>query len=113
MTSASMSTTGKSSDTSTRSRPKPAVLSATAPAMATVELRVPLTSPLSFGRGGVHFFYDTAAVYDDGESFGNAQWHHGVGTGFFFNVAIIGVRVDVGWDLEGETRFHIENSMKF
>ncbi len=82
-------------------------------AVATVELRVPLTSPLSFGRGGVHFFYDTAAVYNDGESFSGADWHHGVGTGLFFNVAIIGVRLDVGWDLEGGTRFHIESSMKF
>ena len=82
-------------------------------AIATVELRLPLTSPLSFGRGGVHFFYDAATVYNDGESFGDAEWHHGVGTGLFFNFAIIGVRVDVGWDLEGGTRFHIESSIKF
>lgn len=82
-------------------------------AIATVELRIPLTSPLSFGRGGVHFFYDMAAVYDHGESFGDAIWHHGVGAGLFLRVAIIGVRLDVGWDLEGGTRFHIENSMKF
>ena len=82
-------------------------------AIATVELRLPLTSPLSFARGGIHFFYDAATVYNDGESFGDSVWHHGVGTGVFFNVAIVGVRLDVGWDLEGGTRFHIESSMKF
>ena len=82
-------------------------------AIATVELRLPLTSPLSFGRGGVHFFYDTAKVYNDGESFSDSEWHHGVGTGLFFNVAIVGVRFDLGWDLEGGTRFHIGSSMKF
>lgn len=82
-------------------------------AIATVELRLPLTSPLSFARGGIHFFYDAATVYNDGESFGDADWHHGVGAGVFFNVAIVGVRLDVGWDLEGGTRFHIENGVKF
>jgi hypothetical protein len=82
-------------------------------AIATVELRLPLTSPLSFGRGGVHFFYDAATVYDHGEGFAAAEWHHGVGTGLFFSVALVAVRLDVGWDLEGATRFHIESSMKF
>jgi len=81
--------------------------------LAAVELRLPLTSPLSFARGGIHVFYDTGAVYDDGESLGGARFHHAVGTGVFFRVAIIGVRTDVGWDLEGSTRFHIASSVKF
>ena len=82
-------------------------------AHATAELRLPLTSPLSFARGGIHFFYDTGAVYDYGESIGGARFHHGVGTGVFFRAAIIGIRLDVGWDLEGGTRFHIASSVKF
>lgn len=82
-------------------------------ASTTVELRLPVTSPLSFGNAGVHLFYDLATVYDDGESFGDAPWHQGVGGGFFFNVAIVGFRVDLGWDLEGGTRVHFASTMKF
>ena len=82
-------------------------------AVATIELRLPVTSPLSFGTAGFHLFYDLATVYDEGESFGGADWHQGVGGGFFFNVAIIGFRVDLGWDLEGGTRVHFASSMKF
>ena len=82
-------------------------------ALATVELRLPLSKMLSFARSGVHVFYDTGAVYDDGESLRRTRFHHGVGGGMFFRVAIIGVRADVGWDLEGTTRFHIAGSFKF
>ena len=82
-------------------------------ALGTVELRQPLTSPLSFVRAGVHAFYDTGAVYDDGESLGGTRFHHGLGMGVFLRAAIIGVRMDVGWDLEGGSRFHIASSMKF
>ena len=82
-------------------------------AMATVELRLPLSDVLSFARSGVHVFYDTGTVYDDGESLRRARFRHGVGGGFFFRFAIIGVRADVGWDLEGTTRFHIAGSFKF
>jgi len=82
-------------------------------AIGTVELRLPVTSPLSFGRAGVHLFYDGGAAYDYGESLEQATWHHGVGGGFFFRVAMIGLRVDVGFDLEGGTRFHIGSNFKF
>ena len=82
-------------------------------ALTTLELRWPLTSPLSFARAGVHFFWDSGAVYDYGQSFGDAKFHHGVGLGGFFRVAIVSARVDVGWDLEGSTRFHIASGFKF
>ena len=78
-----------------------------------VELRLPLTSPLSFYRAGVHFFYDTGAVFDDGQRLRDAEIHHGVGVGCFLRVAVIGVRADVGWDLEGGTRFHVGSGFRF
>jgi outer membrane protein assembly factor BamA len=82
-------------------------------AHGTVELRLPLTSPLSFSRAGFHFFYDTGAVFADGERLSDAEFHHGVGVGFFFRIAVIGVRADVGWDLEGGTRFHVGSGFRF
>ena len=33
--------------------------------------------------------------------------------GFFFRVAVIGVRADVGFDLEGNARFHFGSGFRF
>lgn len=82
-------------------------------AIGTLELRVPLTTPLSFARAGVHAFVDTGAVHDDGTRLRKTRFHTGVGAGAFFRFAVIGVRVDVGFDLEGNTRWHIASGFKF
>jgi outer membrane protein assembly factor BamA len=82
-------------------------------ALGSVELRLPLTKAASFVRAGVHAFYDVGAVYDDGASLAGASFHHGVGLGAFFRVAFIGARVDLGLDLEGGTRVHVESRVKF
>jgi outer membrane protein assembly factor BamA len=82
-------------------------------ALGTVELRLPLTKATSFVRAGVHAFYDVGAVYDDGESLTGAPFHQGVGLGAFFRIAFIGARIDLGFDLEGGTRVHVESKMKF
>ena len=82
-------------------------------ALGTVELRVPLTDVGSFARAGVHFFYDIGAVYDDGGSLRQARFHDAVGAGAFFRVAVVGVRVDWGFALEGGSRFHVASNFKF
>jgi outer membrane protein assembly factor BamA len=82
-------------------------------ALGTLELRLPLTSVLSFARAGVHFFFDTGAVYDEGGSLRRARFHNGAGFGGFFRIAMIGLRADLGFDLEGGTRFHVGSSFKF
>jgi hemolysin activation/secretion protein len=81
--------------------------------LAAVELRLPLSSPMAFYRAGFHFFYDSGTVYDYGQKLSDATFHHGVGMGFFFRVAVIGVRADVGFDLEGNTRFHFGSGFRF
>jgi outer membrane protein assembly factor BamA len=81
--------------------------------LAAVELRLPLTSPLSFGRVGIHLFFDTGTVYDYGQKLSDAKFYQGVGFGGFFRVAIIGVRADLGFDLEGNIRFHIGSGFRF
>ena len=92
---------------------QPGIFIGDSAALGTVELRQPVTSPLTPLRAGVHAFYDTGAVYNFGESLGGARFHHGLGVGVFLRLAIIGVRMDVGWDLDGGSRFHIASSMKF
>jgi outer membrane translocation and assembly module TamA len=82
-------------------------------ALGSLELRLPLTSVLSLPRAGVHFFFDTGAVYDDGASLRRARFHNGAGFGGFFRIAMIGLRADLGFDLDGGTRFHVASSFKF
>jgi len=82
-------------------------------ALGVVELRVPLTSPLAFYRTGLHVLYNAGAVYDHGGGLGDSEIHHGVGFGGFFFAAIIGVRADIAWDLEGDIRFHIGSGFSF
>jgi outer membrane protein assembly factor BamA len=81
--------------------------------LASAELRLPLTSPLAFYRAGIHFFFDSGTVYDYGQKLSKAKFYQGVGLGGFFRVAVIGVRFDVGFDLEGSTRFHIGSGFRF
>ena len=82
-------------------------------ALGSLELRLPLTSVLSVARAGVHLFFDTGAVYDEGGSLRRARFHNGAGFGGFFRIAMIGVRADLGFDLDGGTRFHVGSSFKF
>jgi len=82
-------------------------------ALATLELRWPVTRLLRVARVGLHFFYDTGTVYDYGDKLRDATWYEGAGVGGFFRVFFITVRADVGWNLRGGTRFHIASKMKF
>ena len=72
---------------------------------ASIELRLPLSSPLATGKTGFLLFYDTAAVWDDGSV--RDQWLKGVGVGVFLDLPVIGgVRFDVGHDLRGGVVVH-------
>lgn len=82
-------------------------------ALATLELRVPLTSTLALRRAGIHVFYDTGSAFEHTIELRKAKFHHGVGFGGFFRIAFVGVRVDLGFDLEGNTRLHFGSQFKF
>ena len=72
---------------------------------ASIELRLPLSSPLATGKTGFLLFYDTAAVWNDGSV--RDQWLKGVGVGVFLDLPVIGsVRFDVGHDLRGGVVAH-------
>ena len=72
---------------------------------ASIELRLPLSSPLATGKTGFLLFYDTAAVWNAGSA--RDQWLEGVGVGVFVDLPVIGsVRFDVGHDLRGGVVVH-------
>lgn len=82
-------------------------------AAATVELRVPISSPLSFGRAGVTAFADTGAVVNRGERLRDAPWRRGFGGGFFFSASIFQLNADVAVREGGHARLHVTSGFQF
>ena len=80
---------------------------------ASVELRVPITPPVPVGLVGVDFFFDTGTVYDHGTKLSQAKFRHGVGGGVFFFIAFVGLKVDVGYDLDDSVKFHFSTGFRF
>ena len=72
---------------------------------ASIELRMPLSSPLATGKTGFRLFYDTAAAWNAGSV--RDQLLKGVGVGVFLNLPVVGsVQFDVGHDLRGGVVVH-------
>ncbi len=82
-------------------------------AVASAELRVPLTSPLSVGRFGVKAFADLGAVWQSGERLMDQQWSHGIGGGAFLSLTAFVAGVDVAWSESGKARAHVTLGIKF
>ena len=77
------------------------------------ELRVPLSSPLSFGRAGASLFVDTGAVYDHDTAFRDASRRTGVGGGLFFNAAVFKLDLAVARGLDRGWRLHVSAGLRF
>ncbi len=70
-------------------------------AAGSLELRMPLTSPLGLGRFGVKLFADAAAVYPSGRSLADQSFSRGYGVGVFVHATVFSLGVDVGWPEDG------------
>lgn len=70
-------------------------------ASGSVEIRMPLTSPLGLGRFGVKLFADAAAVYPSGRSLADQSFSRGYGAGLFVHATVFSLGVDVGWPEQG------------
>lgn len=82
-------------------------------AAASAELRLPLNSPMSFGKAGVRLFVDSGAVFDVDERLRKTQFLQGVGAGVFISAAFINLQLDVGHDLHGGARLHLRTTASF
>lgn len=82
-------------------------------ALGALEWRLPVTPPLEVGEAGVLLFFDTGAVYDHGTALGDARFHHGVGAGAWLDAALLGLKIDVGWDLADAVRVHFSTGVRF
>jgi outer membrane protein assembly factor BamA len=81
---------------------------------ASAELRVPITSPLSFGRFGATLFFDSAKAYDVGQLSTHVPWSNGAGAGIFMIVPFVSINVHFARSLNGDgNRLHLSTGFTF
>ena len=78
-----------------------------------VELRLPLNSPLSVGKIGVSAFVDTATIYNKGERLADQTWKRGVGGGVWLSAAFVRLNVAVAHGIGATTRVHFGGTFSF
>ena len=81
--------------------------------LASVEVRVPLTSPMGLGQAGVNLFFDTGAVYDVGQTLRKTRFQQGAGVGLFLLATVLQLNVDVASDFKGTLRAHFTTGFRF
>jgi len=82
-------------------------------AATSVELRVPLTSPLSVGRFGAKVFVDTGTAWPAGMALTKQRFEHGTGGGIYFGAAALTAGLDVAWPERGRARWHFGLGLTF
>jgi len=82
-------------------------------AAVSAELRVPLTSPLNFGRFGVKGFVDAGTVWSADQRLSDQPWDRGIGGGVFFGASVLTLDVDVAWPEHGNPRAHFSLGVAF
>jgi outer membrane protein assembly factor BamA len=81
---------------------------------ASAELRVPITSPLRFGRFGATLFVDSAKTYDAGQRPADVPWSSGAGAGLFMIVPFVSINVHFARSLDGAgNRLHLSTGFTF
>ena len=70
------------------------------------EVRLPLTSPLSYGRFGVKAFADAGTAWASGERLRKQQFDRGISAGVYFGATALSAGVDVAWPERGKPRVH-------
>ena len=80
---------------------------------SSVELRVPLTSPLSIGKAGVSAFMDAGTAYESGERFDSQTMKRGVGAGVWFAATVVRIQVAVAHGVGASTRVHASGNVSF
>ena len=80
---------------------------------ASAELRIPLTSPLDFGRFGVKAFVDAGTAWNHGERYDDEPFDRGIGGGVFFGAGPFIIDLDIAKPREGNPRAHFGMGVTF
>ncbi len=79
----------------------------------TVEIRSPITSPISVGKVGIRVFADAGTVYDKGQRYKDQTLKQGYGAGLFFTAAVFHLNLDVAHGKGAGTRVHVGGGFSF
>ena len=82
-------------------------------AAGSLELLLPITSPLSFGKLGVSAFIDAGAIYDKGERMADQHFRQGYGGAVWFSAAIVRAYLAVAHGAGASTRTHFSMALAF
>ena len=83
-------------------------------AAVSVELRIPITSPLSIGRFGIKAFADAGVVYGVGEKLEDQSFEdRGLGGGVYLHLTVVSLSLDIARSRSGETRYHFGMGVTF
>jgi outer membrane protein assembly factor BamA len=78
-----------------------------------IELRIPLTSPMGLAKAGVRFFADAGTVWDHGQEWSASSFKTGVGVGGFLVASLFQASLDVGFREGGDVRVHFAAGVSF
>jgi outer membrane protein assembly factor BamA len=78
-----------------------------------LELRVPLTSPLSMARLGTSVVLDVGTAYDTGQKFRDQKMKKGVGAGVWATAALFRISVMVAHGMGARNRVHFGAGLTF
>lgn len=78
-----------------------------------IELRIPLTTPLSVGKLGVSIFADTGTAYEKGQRFRDQSLQTGIGGSFWFTVAAFRMGLSVAHGRGADTRVNFGAGLTF
>lgn len=78
-----------------------------------VELRVPLNSPLRIARIGVNVFADFGAAYEKGMRLGDQAFHRGFGGGGWITITALRFGVGIAHGVGAGTRFTFAGGLTF
>ena len=82
-------------------------------AAASVELRIPLHSPMNLGQSGLTVFADAGKVYDHDTRFADAKARHGVGVGWYVRAPLVQLGIDVAHGAGSGMRAHVTAGLRF
>jgi len=80
---------------------------------ATIEIRIPITSPMGIARAGVSVFGDTGTVWDHGQKLSESNFRAGGGAGVFLLASLFQMSLDVGFREGGGARVHFTTGLQF
>jgi outer membrane protein assembly factor BamA len=80
---------------------------------ASVELRIPFSSPMGIAKAGMTLFTDVGTTWDHAERLSDAQFKPGAGAGFFLLASVFQLNLDFGFREGWGTRIHFTTGLQF